>query len=292
MEKWSEVYTEKQLKLLQQLELQNLEVLSDVCQKLGIQFFLYGGSLIGAVRHKGFVPWDDDLDIAMMRNDYMRFIQEAPSILPEDYFLQTPYNDKKSPYIYTKLRLKGTRCIEYVHHKKKMEQGIYVDIYPIDNIPDDDEAFLKKYNQFQETVKLFGLRQSPYPSRQADSWKRRGRNVIKFVVCTLLKLIPHGCLVKKIDRIMTEYNDVGTKRQGNYSYPSPTNLFYGITPFEKGSFEGIEVNLPRSWDKHLSMRYGNYMKLPPEEKRIGHKPYVLDFGKFETETGSTKIKQN
>ena len=128
----------------------------------------------------------------------MRFVREAPKILPEDYFLQTPYNDKRSPYIYSKLRLKGTRCVEYVHHKKKMEQGIYVDIYPIDNIPDDDDALLEKHGQFQKIVKIFCLRQAPYPSCPTDSWKRKIKNIIKFMVCTALKLIPHSFFVNKI----------------------------------------------------------------------------------------------
>lgn len=285
MEKWRDIYTEEQLRLLQRLEMQNLHVLTDVCQKLNIQFFLYGGSLIGAVRHNGFVPWDDDLDVALLREDYMRFVREAHKYLPDNYYLQTPYDDKKSPYIYSKLRLKGTRCVEYIHHRTKIEQGIYVDIYPIDNIPDDESLFLRKYNEFQKMVKWFCLRQSPCAAQPAESWKRKLRHVARFGVSTLLKLIPHDYFVKRIDKIMMAYNDRETQRQGNYSYPNPTNLFYGVVPFEKGMFEGVEVNLPHNWDRHLNMRYGNYKELPPVEERIGHMPYILDFGKYQKEVG-------
>lgn len=279
-EKWKEIYTPEQVRKIQKLELENLKVLKQVCEKLNIEFFLYGGSLIGAVRHKGFVPWDDDLDIAMLRDDYMRFVKEAPNILPDAYVLQSPYTDKKSPYFYTKLRLKGTACIEYIHHKLKIEKGIYVDIYPIDNMPDDETTYLEKYRQFQKIIRWFVLRQSPYPENQPATIKRKVKSVIRYGVSSLLKGIPHKWFVKKIDGIMTEYNNVKTERQGNYSYFDPTNLFFNITPYEKGSFEGIEVNLPLNWDAHLTSRYGNYMELPPEEKRFGHKPYLLDFGKF------------
>ena len=82
-EKWREVYTIEQIKNIQNLELKNLKILQDVCSKININFFLYGGSLIGAVRHKGFVPWDDDLDIAMLRPDYEKFVKEAPKHLPD-----------------------------------------------------------------------------------------------------------------------------------------------------------------------------------------------------------------
>ena len=80
MEKWRDIYTEKQLKTVQEIERKNLSVMTEVCEKLGIDFFAYGGTLIGAVRHKGFIPWDDDLDVALPRQDYMTFAKKAKEI--------------------------------------------------------------------------------------------------------------------------------------------------------------------------------------------------------------------
>lgn len=279
-EKWQEIYTEEQIKKIQEIEIRNLKEIKRVCEKIGVEFFLYGGSLIGAVRHKGFVPWDDDLDIAMSRDDYMKFVKEAPKYLSDEYYLQTPYSDKKSPYFYSKLRLKGTKCIEYAHYKMNIEQGIYVDIYPIDKLPDDDDEFLRLYNEFQKIVRYFVLRQCPYPAEPSDSLKRRVKNVIKWCVGIALRLIPHKVFVKKLDSIMTLQNDKNTNLYGNYSYFDPVNFFKDIYPFEKGTFEGIEVNLPNQWDYHLTSRYGDYMQMPPEDERIGHKPYVLEFGDY------------
>lgn len=279
-EKWEEIYTKEQIKKIQQIEIKNLIELKRVCEEIGVEFFLYGGSLIGAVRHKGFVPWDDDLDVAMSRDDYEKFIREAPKKLSPEYFLQSPLNDKKSPYIYTKLRLKGTKYAEYGHHLIKMEKGIYIDIYPIDRLPENDEEFLRLYNKFQSIVRLYVLRQSPYPYIKQRSFVRNFKDAVRFVASYVLRIVPRKVYLKRIYDIMTFYNDKNSSRYGNYSYFDPVNLFKDIHPFEKGEFEGIEVNLPNEWDYHLNKRYGDYMKMPPEEERIGHKPYILDFGKY------------
>ncbi len=282
-EKWREVYTQEQIKKIQEIELKNLKVLKAVCEELGIDFFLYGGSLIGAVRHRGFVPWDDDLDVAMLREDYMKFVKEAPALLPNDYYLQTPYTDKKTPYFYSKLRLKGTKCIDFAYHKLDIEKGIYVDIYPIDNMPDDDAELMDNFKQYQKMIRIYVWRQSPYSSMEGGerNIKRLIKNGVKYMVFALLHLIPHRFLVNQIDRIMTRDNHRQTKRKGNYSYPEPKNLFLNITPFEDGVFEGIPVKLPRNWDFHLTSRYGDYMKMPPENERLGHRPFELDFGDYE-----------
>jgi len=279
-EKWKDVYTQEQIQKIQKLELKNLKVLQDVCRQLNIEFIVYGGSLIGAVRHKGFVPWDDDLDVAMLRVDYMKFVEKAPALLPEEYYLQTPYNDKKTPYAYSKLRLRGTKCVEYVHHRIKTEHGIYVDIYPIDRMPDEDEKILQGFKEYQRLIYYYVIRQSPYPPVAGGGVKRKLKNMAKRMVSAALHLIPQRYFINRIDAVMTRYNHLDTERWGNLFYPEPKNLFYDLLPFEDGEFEGSSVKLPRNWDRHLTSRYGNYMEFPPEEERIGHKPYLLDFGKY------------
>ncbi len=280
MEKWREVYSEEQLKKVQELELKNLLVLKSVCSELGISFFAYGGTLIGAVRHKGFVPWDDDLDVAMLREDYDKFVSKAPLILPEEYELQTPYHSSKTPYPYTKLRLKGTKYIEYGHHKLNIEQGIYVDIYPIDNLPDDDKLYLKQFSKYQKWTRLYAWRQCPYMSTDQTSLALILKKAAKRLISCGLKLIPQKYMIARIRKIATQYNGTPTKRKGNLNFPRPVNVFYHLLPLVPGEFEGISILLPGDWDQHLSSRYGDYMKLPPEEERLGHKPYLLDFGKY------------
>ena len=278
MEKWREVYSDEQLKKVQELELKNLQVLDEVCKKIGVKFFAYGGTLIGAIRHKGFVPWDDDLDVAMVRSDYVKFVQHAEQYLPSNYTLQSPYNDPKSPYSYTKLRLNGTKYIEYAHHKLKIAQGIYIDIYPIDNLPDTDEEFFKQYKKFHRLSVLYARRQCPYIEQKEKNFKNACKQAIKFVSSFALKAIPRRLIVSRMDHIATKYNDKVTSRKGNLYYPKPVNVFESLYPLENGVFEGFPILLPGGWDQHLTSRYGNYMEFPPEEKRIGHRPFLLHFG--------------
>lgn len=280
MEKWREVYSEEQIKKVQQIEMKNFQVLSEVCNKLGIKFFAYGGTLIGAVRHRGFVPWDDDFDVGMLREDYIKFVTLAGDYLPDEYVLQTPYNTHRTPYSYSKLRLKGTQYIEYGYHKLNIDFGIYIDIYPIDNLPDDDKLYLRQFRRYQCFSKIYAWRQCPYLSSEERTLKVCCKKVIKKCVSFALKIFPQRYLVKKLDKIATAYNTQPTKRSGNYNFPKPVNVFYGVVPFEKGEFEGTEILLPGGWNEHLTSRYGDYMTLPPEEERLGHKPYLLDFGKY------------
>ena len=280
MEKWKEVYTSEQIRKVQKIELRNLVVLGEVCSKLGVKFFAYGGTLIGAVRHKGFVPWDDDLDVGMMRTDYNKFVAQAPKYLPDEYELQTPYNTPQTPYPYTKLRLKGTKYVEYGYHRLNIEQGIYIDIYPIDDLPDDDELFHKQFKQYQRLSKIYAWRQCPYLSDECLSIKGLIKQGIKFCLSFGLKLFPQKYLIQKIDRVATRYNGNKTERKGNLNFPRPVNVFYNIQPFEDGEFNDYSIMLPGGWHHHLNLRYGNYMEYPPEEERIGHKPYLLDFGQY------------
>ena len=124
------IYTEEELEKIQALEIDALKIIVEICEQLEVEYFLIGGTTLGAIRHGGFIPWDDDIDIGMTRKNYIRFLEEAPKYLPKGYFLQTPYNEKNNPYYYSKLRIDGTLFVEYCNHKVKMNHGVYVDIFP------------------------------------------------------------------------------------------------------------------------------------------------------------------
>ena len=280
MERWKEFYTDEQLKHLQRIELQLLAVLKSVCSKLGIHYFAFGGTLIGAVRHKGFIPWDDDLDVAMLRADYDKFISEAYKFLPDEYELQTPYNTPKTPIFFTKLRLKDTTCVNHACYRLKMEHGIFIDIFPVDNIPDDDRSFHKQYRQWWRLNKLYLWRQCPYTNDIGVSPKLIIKKSIKYCLSFVLKILPRKYLVKRLDDVATRYNGIKTSRKGNLYYPRPVCIYYNLLPFEEGEFNGNSILLPGGWDQHLTAVYGDYMKLPPEEERFGHETYLLDFGKY------------
>ena len=276
-EKWKEYYTEEEIKKIQAVEIESLRVFLKICEQLQITCFLYGGTLLGAVKYEGFVPWDDDLDLALMRDDYEHFLKEAPALLSDEYEIQHPKLNKYTPYPYIKFRRKDTKLVEYVNRKLPINHGIYFDVYPIDNIPDSDEVYKQQLIHLQKIVNMFLIRQCKYFDRPIVSFKDVLRCAKKRLLSIIYKCIPHSYFVRKIDSIMTQNNNIFTKRQGNLFFPRPVNYFDGVLPSVKMKFEGMELQAPKGYKVNLYNRYGDISSLPPKEKRVGHKPYVLEF---------------
>ena len=275
-EAWKEYYTEQELKEIQRIELESLDVLSNVCRKLGIVFFLYGGSMLGAVKYGGFVPWDDDLDIALMREDYEKLLSEGPALLPEGYELQEPRINKRTPYPYMKFRRTNTTMVEYLCRNVKINHGVYFDIYPIDNLPDDDAEVSKHQEQLLKLTRILLRRQTASLSRPQKGWRSIIKKLVLFAMNIVSRMIPHSFLTKKMNFIMTKYNHVNTKRQGNYFFPRPVNYYDGVLPPVEVIFEGRKMLLPSGYKVNLQNRYGDITKDLPEEDRVGHRPYLLD----------------
>ena len=138
------VYSQEQLQKMQEVELDLFKAFIEVCEKLQLKYYLLGGTLLGAVRHKGFIPWDDDIDVGMPRKDYEIFIQKAQDLLPEHYFVQNCYTDGKLPMAFCKIRNSNTTFIETSVKDFKINHGIFIDIFPLDYYPQDK----KKKKQF------------------------------------------------------------------------------------------------------------------------------------------------
>lgn len=274
---WSEYYTPEEIKRIQEIELQSLDVLMGVCEKLQIRFFMYGGSLLGSVKYKGFVPWDDDLDVAMLRDDYERFIKEGPAILSPEYEIQHPKLNKRTPYNYIKFRRRDTALVEYKNHKLKINHGVYFDIYPIDHLPDDYTEYMKQKLAYDKWVCMFLIRQNFRLDKKASTVKEFVLLAIRFFQSMAAHILPLSYIMRKIDSISTQYNDQKTINQGNLTYPKPVNFFNGVD-FEKTEFEGRTVYIPSGYRINLLNRYGDIGRMPPADKRVGHKPYILNLG--------------
>jgi len=228
-----------------------------VCHEIGVTYYLFAGSLLGAVRHSGFIPWDDDLDVIMMRCDYQRFLNEAPAIIDSERFFIQQENTKHWPMFFSKLRLNGTACLEKYHPKDNLtHQGIYMDIFPCDNA--FESGFLRKL-QFVASKVLI-----------AKGLYKRGYDtdcVIKKIFMSVCCLLPSTTFLFIVK---------GPKKEGNYLHGFlggasryaksvfPRECFEQV---EKHCFEKGEYPIPAGYDKLLKILYGDYMTLPPEEDR-------------------------
>lgn len=273
-EKWKEIYTPEQLKKIQNIEIQCLKDFIDTCEQLDIEYFIYGGTLLGCVKYNDIIPWDDDVDVALTRENYERFLNEAPKILPKKYILQTPYNEVKSPWAYTKMRVKGTKLIEEFHNKLDIEKGIYIDIYPVDNIPDDENLRKKQYDKVQKTIKLYYLRQCIHTKFSLKNIKRYFLHSLAYYT---LRILPQTYYINKIDSEMKKYNNTNTKRKACLFSPNYENIYIKLYPLKTEKFGKIKVKIPYCYDDHLTKRYGAYKEDLPVEKRIGHIPFEIEF---------------
>lgn len=231
-----------------------------VCRKYDIHYTMEGGTLLGAVKYGGFVPWDDDIDVVMKRPEYEKFLAVAPGELGEKFFLQSYHNVPEFPLHYAKLCLNGTEHLNYTYSGlKNMHHGLFMDIFPI------DEVYPEKLRRHTTSVGvLFGTRRV-----KLEGFKASG---IRKLVYGALALLPIKTINKMVDRRCKRYNGKNTGYfyevcNPNRRFPAMPREIYDETiriPFRDGEFEAS-----KHYDKFLKSRFGeNYMQdLPPEEKR-------------------------
>lgn len=273
------VYSQEELTHIQALEYSALKIIASICDDNQIEYFLIGGTTLGAVRHGGFIPWDDDIDVGMTRENYKRFLKIAPNILPKGYVLQTPYEGTKNPYFYSKVRINGTKFVEYCNHRLYIHHGVYVDIFPFDEIPDDEKLNAKQFVNFQKNIRLFSLRQSPDVSTEPNNIKEYMKSCVRKMLHCVAKLYPYDALVNKLEKESMKYNGTGQSALACLNFPKRKVEYIkksDLYPLVKKKFIDEEFYVPGNNDVYLRTHYGNYMELPPEEQRFGHKPYCVE----------------
>lgn len=266
---------------LHDLELMIAKEVKRICEKNNIKYYLIAGSLLGAVRHGGFIPWDDDMDIGMLRADYDQFIKVCEEELDKRFFLQTWDTDSEYPMPYAKIRLRGTHFVEAFSESANMNNGIFVDIFPYDNAP--DSILLRK----AQGIKYFTC------SRMLWIKKGMGKNIkaesrmknLKYTVFSLVSnLFSYDNTKKYFEHTLRKYNKKDTKGiviaydSGSSSYESIIIKREWADQCECVKFEQESFNAFSKRDEYLSYIYGDYMRLPPPEERQGHVPVQIDFG--------------
>ncbi len=248
----------KNLSVHQEVMLEMLGELNRICVKYSISYMLFAGTMLGAVRHSGFIPWDDDLDVVMMRKEYERFLKIAPTELNESvYYLQKEFSPHW-PMFFSKLRKNGTACVErYIPNDFQEHRGIYIDIFPCDNLSNKNIARKLQFIASKAVI--------------ARSLGKRGyltSNACKKLFVFICKALPYK-LLSKFVRLESEIStkNVHVFFGGGSSYEKsvfPRAWFDNII---SARFENGFYPIPSNYDKILTKMYGNYMIPAPVEQR-------------------------
>ena len=270
-------YSKEALKKVQETELEILAEVIRVCEENDIPYFSAGGTTLGAMRHDGFIPWDDDIDIGMLREDYERFLKIAPLKLKKGYTLQHFSTDKNTPFYFAKVRKDGTVFMEKYMRHIKMHHGIYIDIFPHDFVPDDLNEIKRQHWQFVFWDQLFIAKSLWTVYNVTNDKKCIIPNLIRSCLHILLLPVPRTFLFQKCEAVMQKYNGVFRK---NVILWTPKLWFFhldDIFPTQKHKFENMEICVPHECDNTLTAQYGDWRKLPPEDQRVNHQPSYLKY---------------
>ncbi|MCD7956832.1 MAG: LicD family protein [Lachnospiraceae bacterium] len=272
----SESMDSDKLKLLQKVLLATLLEVDRICRENDIRYFLAGGTLLGAIRHHGFIPWDDDVDVMMLREDYEKFLRVAPEELSDRLFLQRAnYNP------YTRVRVNGTVFASpFMARFPEIHSGIFLDIFA------HDRTGSRLWSQKLHRLVTKATRSVVFNKWGATAIRGDGSHpVIRWIGSRLKDLIPMNLAIRMRDQTLVFFRN----RDTGYLYDGMgQNMGRGAFPEQwlneaiSVDFEGYSLSVPKEYDAYLTWLYGDYMQLPPEGQRHpGHDTVKLDFGIYE-----------
>ncbi len=245
------------LRRQQLVMLEMVKELDRICKKYDIPYFLYGGTLLGAFRHNGFIPWDDDLDVAMLRNDYKRLAKVLPDELPEHMALQDNDNDKNYFFFIPKLRDRRSFLAEANFDKVFKERGIFIDIFPLDRIL-----------PWAQKLRLQSLAYNFYRSGNGDEAAMRKVRALTWLNRHISFPLLRG--ISKLSGTKALMCDLGVPFHNVYDLED-------IFPLTTHEFEGIQLPVPGNSHHMLQVMFGDYMKLPDDLDNVYHHVEQLEF---------------
>ena len=283
-------YKQEVLDHLHQVHLEMIADLDRVCKKHNIPYFAVFGTALGAERHQGFIPWDDDTDVGMLRRDYDRFLKLAGKELGDKYRIMTPEVDKRYACNVTKLQKKGTVFISQFSRDLKCEQCIFVDIFPFDYVAPNKWLRRRQWLRTLFLDRLLYLCGTAHPVIPYTGWKlllaqavcsfaHYGLKLLHVSPVFIYRLYVRECI--RYNHMHTKYvSFFGDAESLQYIFPEKHMFPVQERPFENGS-----ICVLRNNKEHLRNAYGDYMKIPPKDKRINHSPYKISFGEKDGSKG-------
>ncbi|MBR4422204.1 MAG: LicD family protein [Erysipelotrichaceae bacterium] len=255
-------------KKLWAIEIDLVSELFRVCKKHDLRVFIYAGSLLGTIRHGGFIPWDDDMDLFLPREDYDKLVEVAPQEFKEPYFLQNALSDREFFIGYSRLRNSDTTGILKWEKSLTYNNGVYIDIFVMDAFIDDPKLVAEQRKKAKFYAKLAG-------HYYADPAKRNmmQKAALALYQKTFCKLVPYETIIRKYNSILRMYEGKTDK----YAILTHTDSFNNwcdkadIAETIWMDYENIKVPVPVNYKKMLTTQYGDYMKLPePKDRGMDH----------------------
>ncbi len=281
------------LKALQEKEIEILQAVHNACEALGIEYTIGHGTLIGAVRHKGFIPWDDDMDICMTRENYDTFIEKGQEYLPENLKIQHVSLEDSCPNIFGKVRNCDTTFLHAEHVDLDINQGVFIDIFPVDKIKSGKLSTALEHFRRQ----TFAIINECYDMAYIKTIKRPLSKIIGyFVHYVIIK-----CIMRHVNRCDFILREEGRRRKLHQRgdnctfisiYRNVTGPYSLFTERILYDFDGHKFYGPKNYDAILSKLYGDYMVIPEKEKQITHKPLFVDLNRGYSKSELDQILAN
>ena len=256
---------------LQKSEFEILRLFVDVCVHLRLDYYLVCGSALGAAKYGGFIPWDDDIDVALPRKDYEVFLKEAPALLPSWCFVQNYRTDPKFPLLGTKLRDSRTTFIDFMCGKLDINHGVFIDVFPLDgyNYSKKNDAELAKMRRRFDAARRVNLTYCRFSRSNILSYA-----TMYYVMSRLFGLYGDTAdSVRRFESFVSSFNAGDAEIWCNHANSSSPLEFAPREQYGNGiwtTFEGLNVRIPEKYDAYLTQKYGDWRADLPREQQVGH----------------------